>query len=258
LWLLKLVWSPLLHVSLLAMGVVLTRAEVVKGLEPLSAYDVAGVRILFRTFEDTCPTPALWERAFADLFPCFGGPEAAGRAFAALDTDTNGLIDGRETLAGLTLISKGHLSERMKLLFDIFDLNKEQELHFDECFLLLRRSMMGLRKMTGIVTPPEKVIHNMTKHIFKSATKHRNSAINLEDWFNWWSSDSSIRSALKMITWRPEDQRGLPTPDLQVNVDYTKGAADEGAFENMLGSKPQSAQASASAGDSSGQVIPVR
>lgn len=215
------------------MGIVLTRTELVKGLEPLSGLDVAAVRSAFRRFEDNCPTPALWERAFADLLPaCFppggpGGREAAHRAFVVLDTDGNALIDGRETVAGLAVTCKGHLTERMKLLFDIFDLNKEEELHFDECFLMLRRSMAGLRKLTGIVTPPEKVIQNMTKHIFKSATKHKNSSIVHQDWYNWWTSDATIRSALRMVTWKPEDQRGLPTPDQQLNVDYTKGAIDD-------------------------------
>jgi len=213
--------------KLASMGVVLTRAEVVKGLEPLATYEIGDVRVCFNTFEELCPTPALWEASFAELFAAFSSADAAARAFGVLDTDTNGLLDAYETFAGLALISKGHLTERMKLLFDIFDLNKEGELHFDECFFMLRRSMLGLRKMTSIVTPPEKVVHNMTKHIFKSATKHRNASITAQDWFNWWSCDSSIRSALKMVTWRPEDQRGLPTPDRQLTVDYTKGAVDE-------------------------------
>lgn len=213
------------------MGVVLSRAELVRGLEPLSTCNVSSVRLIFQKFEEVCPAPALWERAFAELFGCFPTGEAATKAFMVLDTDGNGLIDARESIAGLAIVSKGHLSDRMQLLFDIFDLNGEKELHFDECFLMLRRSMAGLRKLTGIVTPPEKVVHNMTKQIWKSARKHRNNAIILEDWQQWWTHDASMRSALKMVTWKPEEQRGLPTPDQQTNIDYTKsaGAGDDDA-----------------------------
>lgn len=127
------------------------------------------------------------------------------RAFGILDTDGNGLVDARETLGALAVLSKGHLTERLRLLFDIFDLNKGKEMQFDECFMMLRRTMAGMRKMVGIVLPPERVIHNMTKQIWKLAKRHRQNCIVYEDWFNWWSADSSIRSALKMVTWKPED-----------------------------------------------------
>ncbi|CAK0908756.1 unnamed protein product [Prorocentrum cordatum] len=70
----------------------------------------------------------------------------------------------------------------MSLLFDVFDLNKEREVAFDECFIMLRRAMAGLRKMVGILTPPEKVIHNMVKQVWKSSKKHRDNRIVPEDW----------------------------------------------------------------------------
>jgi hypothetical protein len=211
------------------MGVVLTRAEVVKGLEPVAAFQVFHVRAIFDRFEEICPTPALWEMAFFELLECFGNNEACSRAFTVLDTDGNGLIDARETIGALAVICKGHLSDRMTLVFDIFDLNKEQKMAFDECFIMLRRTIAGLRKMVGILTPPEKVIHNMAKQVWRNAKKHRDARITPEDWFAWWSADQSVRSALKMVTWKPEEQRGLPTPDMLQNIDYTKGVSEEDA-----------------------------
>lgn len=226
----------------LSMGVVLTRTEVVKGLEPLSAFSVDGVRNLFDQFEEICPTPALWERAFYELMNAFQTPEACNKAFCVLDTDQNGFIDARETIGGLAVLSKGHLSDRMTLLFDIFDLNKERAVAFDECFMMLRRTGAGLRKMLGILTPPEKVIHNMTKQVWKSAKKHRDTRLLVEEWHAWWSCDSSIRSFLKMVTWKPEELRGLPTPDQLVSIDYTRGIAednDAGGIGNAPGGARQ-------------------
>lgn len=217
------------------MGIVLTRVEMVKGLEPLASFSVDDARRLFQKYEEVCPTPALWEHAFGELFLCISGRESVHKAFTVLDTDGNGLVDGIEVFAGLALLSQGHLADRLSLLFDMFDLNKEEMLHFDDVFLLLRRSMVGLRKMTGLITPPDKVIMNMAKHIFKNATKHKNASIVKQDWYNWWSTDATIRSALKMVTWRQEDQRGLPTPDQQVNVDYTRGAVDDDAIADVAG-----------------------
>jgi len=209
------------------MGGVMRRAEIVRGLEPLSAIDVQHARSVHNQFEQLCSVPALWERTFDELLGCFKTPESSIRAFRVLDSDGNGLIDARELLGALAVLSRGHLTERMQLLFDVFDLNKENELTFDECFLMLKRTMGGLRKMVSIHIPPEKVVHNMTKQVWKLAQKHRDMRITHSDWYVWWSSDASCRNGLKMFVWKPEEQRGLPTPDHYSNVDYTKGAGED-------------------------------
>merc|ERR1719333_63093 len=170
---------------------------------------------------------------------CFNTPEECAKAFNLLDTDGNGLIDGRELLGALTLISRGRLSDRMDLLFHIFDLNKEQEMAFDEVFLMLRMTMSGLRRLVGIASPPAKIVSAMTRQIYKNAQKHRDHRISPDDWFTWWSRDASCRNALKMFVWTPEDQRGLPTTDQYILVDYAKVAADpDGILHTMKSGSP--------------------
>jgi len=220
------------------MGIVLSRAEIVRGLEPLAAFTIDGVRQLVNRYEDCCPMPALWERSFHELLGCFSTPEACKKAFFVMDTDQNGIVDALELLGALAVISKGHLSERMKLVYDIFDFNKEGAMAFDECFLMLRRTMGGMRKMVGIAIPPETVIHSMVKAVWLSAKKHRDTRVTANEWYSWWSADASLRSALRMVTWRPEEQRGLPTPDQQVSVDYTR--TETKSTRNETKSNPRS------------------
>lgn len=214
------------------------RAEVVRGLEPLAGVDVNHAKKLHTHFEEVCSMPTLWERSFEELLGCFKTPEAAMKAFRVLDTDNNGLVDARELLGALSVMSSGHLTERMTLLFDIFDCNGEKEMAFDECFLMIRRTLVGLRKMVGIHTPPEKVIHNMTKQVWRLARKHREDRITHSDWYTWWSADASCRNGLKMFVWKPEEQRGLPTPDHYMNVDYTKAVNDTLIEAATPGAKP--------------------
>jgi len=109
-------------------------AQPVQGFDPITALDVKKVRELFQQFEDVCPTPTLWERAFYELLDCFPSPEASAKAFAALDSDNDGLVDAREMFGALAVLCKGHLTERLKLLFHMFDLNKENDMGFDEAF----------------------------------------------------------------------------------------------------------------------------
>jgi hypothetical protein len=205
------------------MGLIIGRAQVVKGLEPVMSFDVKKVRSILAQFDECCPTPTLWERAFYELLDCFDDPNASSKAFAILDSDCDGFVDAREILGALAVLCSGHLTDRLTLLFDIFDLNKERDMCFDEAFLMVRRTTWGLRKITGLVVPPEEVIQVMVKQIWRSAKKHRDIRIKLTDWQTWWERDATCRSALKAFTWRPEDQRGLPTPDHWLEVDYTKG-----------------------------------
>jgi len=202
------------------------RAEVVRGLEPLAGFEVNYISRLHTHFAEVSGVPTLWERSFDELLGCFKTPESSIRAFRVLDTDNNGLIDARELLGALAVMSSGHLTERMTLLFDIFDLSGEKDLTFDECFLMIRRTLVGLRKMVGIPTPNEKVVTNMTRQVWRLARKNREDRITHSDWYTWWSTDSSCRNGLKMFVWRPEEQRGLPAPEQCNNVDYAKAVAE--------------------------------
>lgn len=208
------------------MGIAESRAELIKGFEDITNFETTHIGEMVEQYEDVCPTPALWERAFCQLLNCFQTEEGSQKAFHLFDTDGNGLIDGRELLGGMALISRGRLTDRMDLLFSIFDLNKEQEMAYDEVFLMLRMTMSGLRKLVGIASPPAKIVSAMTRQIYRNAHKHRDHRITPDDWFNWWSRDASCRNALKMFVWTPDDQRGLPPPDQFIMVDYAKVVAD--------------------------------
>jgi len=204
------------------MGIPLSRAELTKGFEPVKQFDTDRVREIFQEFEEVCPTPVLWEIAFGELLDCFESDEERLRTFSDFDTDKDGLVDGRELIGTLAVVCQGHLNDRMSLLFDVYDMNQEGSMVFDEVNLMLRRVIGGLRKITGLTVPPEKVIYSMTKRIWKTAGKHTDMRISGDDWNKWWSTDSTMRHALKMFTHAPEDVRGLPTPDQLIFKDYAK------------------------------------
>jgi len=231
------------------------KAEAVRGVEPLTGLHVSHVRRLFRHFEDVGSLPALWERSFEEILGVFKTPESVIKAFRVFDRDSNGLIDSRELLGALAIMSTGHLTERITLVFDIFDLGGDKDMGFDECFFMIRQTMVGLRKMVGVHAPPEKVVQNMVRQVWRVARKHREDRINQSDWYAWWSGDGSCRNGLKIFVWNAEEQRGLPTPDQYNNMDYTKSAADS-QLDNTPTASPRGPQSPRPGSRQDGRISP--
>jgi len=243
------------------MGIVLARAELVWGLEPLAGFDTESVRQMWcevkgdqamivcdedhkpaaveldvwvecdgeRQYvgdvEEEFSTPALWERAWCELLSPHGiaTPEKLSKAFVVLDPDGRSFIDSRETIGALAVLSHGHLIDRMRLVFEIFDLNHRGSMSPNECFLMLRRLAAGLRKMVNIVAPPEKVVNAMVKQIWRNASKSMlqpAARISVDNWHNWWMKDTAIRGVLKMFVKKKDHAKGLPEQHDWIDIDY--------------------------------------
>ncbi len=55
------------------------------------------------------------------------------RLFAIFDRDGNGVVDSRELLAGLSIMSKGDGAERIRAAFDMFDENGDGVISLQVC-----------------------------------------------------------------------------------------------------------------------------
>eukprot|EP00931_Biecheleriopsis_adriatica_P011092 TRINITY_DN112169_c0_g1_i1.p1 TRINITY_DN112169_c0_g1~~TRINITY_DN112169_c0_g1_i1.p1 ORF type:complete len:248 (+),score=33.35 TRINITY_DN112169_c0_g1_i1:38-745(+) len=210
------------------MGIHLARLQVVNGLEPLTVCSTARVRSMYERYEDICPSHALWERAFYELLDCWDdSPEACSRAFQILDTDGAGVVDAREIMAAMAVLSRGHLKDRMSLLFDIFDLNKEGTISYGDCTVMLARTLVGLHKMVSSKVPSDAVIDNMVFQVWRVARKHKASRIAVEDLHCWWCKDAVVRAVLEAFTYSPEETSGLPTPEQFTSVNYAKGITQD-------------------------------
>lgn len=68
-------------------------------------------------------------------------PLVVEQNFSMFDRDRNGAIDFREFVAGLSVLQRGSSDEKLKLLFDAYDLDSNGSLDRDEVFAIYKASL---------------------------------------------------------------------------------------------------------------------
>ena len=61
--------------------------------------------------------------------------------FSIFDIDHNNVVDWIELLTGICLLCGGSSKEKIRVLFDLYDINEDGVLSFKELYLLLDNNM---------------------------------------------------------------------------------------------------------------------
>mmetsp|Transcript_10335 Transcript_10335/g.26277 ORF Transcript_10335/g.26277 Transcript_10335/m.26277 type:complete len:140 (-) Transcript_10335:67-486(-) len=116
----------------------------------------------------------------------------------------------------------------MSCLFNIFDLNQEGALLFQEVVMMVRLTMRGLRSMCSAPKIPDHVPAAVAREVFNSAGKRTDERVTPSEWYGWWSSDAVCRQLLNMFVWSASDQRGLQIRDLTTSTYHMAPPPSEG------------------------------
>lgn len=72
----------------------------------------------------------------------------AEQAFKLFDRDKSGFVDFREFCCGLSIICLSGTNEKIRFIFDLFDLDRDGYLNKTELRTLLETSMLSFRKFS--------------------------------------------------------------------------------------------------------------
>jgi len=183
------------------MGLIHSKARVVRGFWDLTSLSKSGIQQLWISFNEVSDSFAIDEDAWCEV--CWDGREALPinsdemdreqfneycmTPFRVLDTDGNGLIDAFEALGVLCVLSATSFQFRCRFLFTLYDFDSKLELALDELTLLLRTTSRGLSKILQEPLPlvSDVILEELAQNAFKFSNQHNSSCISWDDFYQF-------------------------------------------------------------------------
>jgi len=219
------------------MGIEVSKAEPTAVLDrsQLVRVKTSEVAKWWSAFRKHCPYFALNSFMFEDFF-CVtlqnlqntqqAAPQVSAevmqKAFASLDEEERGLVDGFELFASLVILSEGPVVDKMNLLFNIFDVNGKGFIGQTALSLLLERCYSGLSKCCSCLGV---VMHQglPTKMAARAFTgKVNDEEISKKEFQEWWGRETAVRRMMQKFSFDPADEAGLPGEGLWRSEVYTE------------------------------------
>ena len=118
----------------------------------------------------------LTKEEFADAMSLKKDSLFVEQMYQLIDKDGNGFISFREFLDMIVIFAKGNPEDKIKLMFDMYDIDRSGELHKDE-FKKMLKAMMELVNATVSANQMDQLINQM----FESAGFQNKQSLTLED-----------------------------------------------------------------------------
>ncbi|KAM9853996.1 guanylyl cyclase inhibitory protein [Aulostomus maculatus] len=152
----------------------------------------------FRMFINECPSGLItlheFQRHFCSATVGSESAEYAEQLFRTLDTNGDGVVDFREYVLAISLLTEGSAVEKLRWSFKLFDQDSDGA--------ITRQEMLGIMqavyKMTMAGTEPSPLTaEECTNRIFVRLDKDNNAIITLEEFIEGALDDDWIREKLE-------------------------------------------------------------
>ena len=159
----------------------------------------------------------LTQEEFADAMSLKKNSLFVEQMFQLIDKDGNGFISFREFLDMIVIFAKGNPEDKIKLMFDMYDVDRSGELDKDE-FKKMLKAMMELVNASVTANQMDQLINQM----FESAGFQNKQSLTLED-FNVLLRDhkEELSTARLNVT-------GFDVPDVEIEKKAPAETAGEG------------------------------
>ena len=118
-----------------------------------------------------------------------GDPEEFSKLmFKAFDTNNDGTINYREFIAGLNITTANNVEDKLRLAFNIYDVDKNGHITKDELISVLCAFDKMTKEETKIKTSPKE----RADKIFESVDKDRDDKLTIEEFLSSMKNDPAI------------------------------------------------------------------
>lgn len=176
-------------------------AEDLADLQKNTYFDKKELQQWYKGFIKDCPSGQLNKQEFIKIykqfFP-FGDPsQFADYVFNVFDEDRSGTIEFKEFICALSVTSRGRLDEKLKWAFQLYDINQDGFITYDEMLAIVR----SIYKMTGqMVKLPEDedTPEKRVDKLFRRMDLNKDAKLNYEEFKEGSKQDPTIVQALSL------------------------------------------------------------
>ncbi|OCF75769.1 calcium-binding protein NCS-1 [Kwoniella mangroviensis CBS 8886] len=182
-------------------------ADDLADLQKNTYFDKKELQQWYKGFLKDCPSGQLnkeeFKKIYKQFFP-FGDPsQFADYVFNVFDEDKSGTIEFKEFICALSVTSRGRLDEKLKWAFQLYDINQDGFITYDEMLQIVR----SIYKMTGqMVQLPEDedTPEKRVDKIFRNMDLNKDAKLTYEEFKEGSKQDPTI-----VQTVRDEDIRSI-------------------------------------------------
>lgn len=175
--------------------------EDLNALKKNTHFDRRELQTWYKGFLRDCPSGQLLKPEFTKIykqfFP-FGDPDDFSTyVFQNFDTDSSGYIDFKEFIVAILVTLRGTLEEKLVWAFNMYDLNLDGKILFDEMLAIVK----AIYKLSGPMVPldsDENTAELRVNKIFLLMDKDKDGEITLDEFKEGSKLDPLILTALKL------------------------------------------------------------
>jgi len=175
--------------------------EQLQDLQKTTYFDKKELQQWYKCFIKDCPSGQLdkaeFSRIYKQFFP-FGDPTPfADYVFNVFDENKNGTIDFKEFIGALSITSRGRIEEKLKWAFQLYDINGDGFITYDEMLQIVR----SIYRMTGdmVKLPPDEATpEKRVEKIFRNMDRDQDAKLTFDEFVEGSKQDPTIVQALSL------------------------------------------------------------
>ncbi|XP_015271401.1 PREDICTED: Kv channel-interacting protein 2 isoform X1 [Gekko japonicus] len=178
------------------------RPEGLDQLQEQTKFTRKELQVLYRGFKNECPSGIVNEESFKQIysqfFPQGDSSTYATFLFNAFDTDHDGSVSFEDFVAGLSIILRGTIDDRLNWAFNLYDLNKDGCITKEEMLDIMK----SIYDMMGKYTYPamrEDAPQEHVESFFQKMDRNKDGVVTIEEFIESCQKDENIMSSMKLF-----------------------------------------------------------
>uniref|UniRef100_A0A6I8N2B9 Potassium voltage-gated channel interacting protein 2 n=1 Tax=Ornithorhynchus anatinus TaxID=9258 RepID=A0A6I8N2B9_ORNAN len=178
------------------------RPEGLEQLQEQTKFTRKELQVLYRGFKNECPSGIVNEENFKQIysqfFPQGDSSTYATFLFNAFDTNHDGSVSFEDFVAGLSVILRGTVDDRLNWAFNLYDLNKDGCITKEEMLDIMK----SIYDMMGKYTYPamrEEAPREHVENFFQKMDRNKDGVVTIEEFIESCQKDENIMRSMQLF-----------------------------------------------------------